>query len=95
MTRRGDPSRGLGGRHVCSLQTLGALDHIKSDGLAFRECAEPFGLDLTEVHEEIFSLRLLDETIALLGTKPLDSPLSQPCNLHLFRGDTEARPTPL
>ncbi len=45
--------------------------------------------------EEILTLRLLNESVALFGTKPLDSPLSQPCNLHVFRGDTVTGPTPL
>lgn len=89
------PSVGLDRRYVRRLQTFGALDHVESDGLPFRERLEPVRLDLTEMHEEIFSLRLFDETVALLGTKPLDSPLSQPCNLHVFRGDTGTGPTPL
>ncbi len=89
------PSVGLSSRYIRRLQTFGALDDVESDSLPFRERLEPVGLDLTEMHEEIFSLRLLDETVALLGTKPLDSPLSQPCNLHVFRGDTGTGPTPL
>ena len=45
--------------------------------------------------EEILTLRLLNESVALLGTKPLDSPLSQPCNLHVFWSDPAPVPTPL
>jgi hypothetical protein len=86
---------GLDSRDVRRLQTFRALDHIERDGLSLRERAEPLRLDFTEMHEEIFTLRLFDETVALLGTKPLDSPLSQPCNLHLFRGDAVPGPTPL
>ena len=82
-------------RDVRRLQAFRALDHIERDGLSLRERAEPLRLDLTEMHEEIFSLRLFDETVALLGTKPLDSPLSQPCNLHVFWGDATLVPTPL
>ena len=83
------------GRDIRRLQTLRALDYIETHRLTFRKSTEPLGLDLAEMHEEILPLRLLDETVALLGTKPLDSPLSQPCNLHVFRGDAAPEPTPL
>lgn len=82
-------------RNIRGLQALRALHHIKRDSLSFSKRTEPLHLDLTEMHEEIFPFGLLNESIALFGTKPLHSPLSQPCNLHLFRSDTEPVPTPL
>jgi hypothetical protein len=95
ITEESTSSLGLCSRDVRRLQALRALDHIELHSLPFRESTEPVRLNLTEVHEEIFSLRLFDKTVALFGTKPLDSPLSQPCNLHVFRGDTATEPTPL
>jgi hypothetical protein len=85
---------GLHGRDVRRLQTFGALDHVETNSLAFRQCLKAFDLDFTEVDEEILALRLLNESVALFGTKPLDSPLSQPCNLHVFRGDAAIRAHP-
>ena len=63
------------------------------NSLAFGQRPEALYLDLTEMDEEIFTLRLLNESVALLGTKPLDSPLSQPYDLHVFRSDP-ASPSP-
>ena len=63
------------------------------NSLTFGQRPEALYLDLTEMDEEIFTLRLLNESVALLGTKPLDSPLSQPYDLHVFRGDP-ANPCP-
>jgi hypothetical protein len=77
------------------LKALWPLDYVETDSLSFRERPETLYLDFTEVDEEIFTLRLLNESVALFGTKPLDSPLSQPYNLHVFRGDTVTGPTPL
>ncbi len=107
-TKKAPPERGqkndgkrlslLFGLHRCDvrrLQTFRTLDHLEPDGLTFRQRAEAFYLDLTEMDEEILTLRLLNESIALLGTKPLDSPLSQPCNLHVFWSDAAPAPTPL
>jgi hypothetical protein len=85
----------LDGHHVRRLKALWTLNYVEPDSLSLRKCPKPLDLDLTEMHEEVFPLRLLNESVALFGTKPLDSPLSQPCNLHVFRGDTVAGPTPL
>lgn len=93
--KRDGSSRVLGRRHIRRLKALRTLDHVESDSLPLGERTEALHLDLTEVDEEILPLRLLNESVALLGTKPLDSPLSQPYNLHMFRGDTIPRPTPL
>jgi len=82
-------------RDVRRLQTFGTLDHVETNSLTLRQRPEAFYLDLTEMDEEILTLRLLNESVALLGTKPLDSPLSQPRNLHVFWGDTTLVPTPL
>ena len=95
ITERDSSSRVLDGRYVRRLKALRTLDHVESDSLPLGERTEALHLDLTEVDEEILPLRLLNESVALFGTKPLDSPLSQPYNLHLFRGDTIPGPTPL
>lgn len=81
--------------NIRRLQALGALDHVKANSLTFGQGAETFGLNLAEMNKKILSVRLFDESVALFGTKPLDSPLSQPYNLHLFRGDTQRGPTPV
>ena len=81
--------------HAGRVETLGSLDHLKGDRLSFSKCTKAIHLDLTEMNEEIFTLRLFNESIALFGTKPLHSPLSQPCNLRMFRGDAAPEPTPL
>jgi len=60
------------------------LDYVETNSLSFRKSPETLYLDLTEVDEEILTLRLLNESVALFGTKPLDSPLSQPYNLHVL-----------
>ncbi len=75
---------GSNGRNVSRLKALGTLDYLKLDSLSFRKRLEPLYLDFTEMDEEIFTLRLLNESVALFGTKPLDSPLSQPYNLHVL-----------
>jgi hypothetical protein len=85
---RDSSSLELHGRDVRRLKALWTLDHVEPNSLPLGERTEALHLDLTEVDEEILPLRLLNESVALLGTKPLDSPLSQPYNLHLFRGDT-------
>jgi len=82
-------------RDVRRLQAFRALDHVETNSLTLRQRPEALYLDLTEMDEEILTLRLLNESVALLGTKPLDSPLSQPCNLHVFWGDATLVPTPL
>ena len=89
------PLRLLHRRDVRRLKALWTLNYVEPNSLPFREGPKTLDLDLTEVDEEILTLRLLNESVALFGTKPLDSPLSQPCNLHLFRGDTVSGPTPL
>jgi hypothetical protein len=95
ITGRDDSSLVLDRRDVRRLQTLRTLDYFEANSLPLGERFEALDLDLTEMDEEIFTLRLLNESVALFGTKPLDSPLSQPCNLHVFRGDTVTGPTPL
>lgn len=75
---------GSNGRNVCRLKALWTLNHVKTNSLSLRKRSETLDLDLTEVDEEILPLRLLNESVALFGTKPLDSPLSQPYNLHVF-----------
>jgi hypothetical protein len=60
------------------------LDYLETNSLTLRKCPETFYLDFTEMDEEILTLRLLNESVALFGTKPLDSPLSQPYNLHVL-----------
>jgi hypothetical protein len=72
------------GRNVRRLKALWTLNYVETNSLPFRECPKTLHLDLTEVDEEILPLRLLNESVALFGTKPLDSPLSQPYNLHVF-----------
>ena len=59
-----------------------------------RVCETPRLGSLLEVDEEILPLRLLNESVALLGTKPLDSPLSQPYDLRCF-GATRLSGPPL
>ena len=93
--RKAPPERGFGdkesllsvwsnGRNVRRLKALWTLDYVETNSLSLRQRPETFDLDLTEVDEEIFPLRLLNESVALFGTKPLDSPLSQTYNLHVF-----------
>ena len=86
---------GSNGRNVCRLKALWALNYVETNSLSLSKRPETLYLDLTEVDEEILPLRLLNESVALFGTKPLDSPLSQPYNLHVYRGDTIPGPTPL
>jgi hypothetical protein len=71
-------------RYVRRLKALWTLDYVESDSLSFRERPETLHLDFTEMDEEILPLRLLNESVALFGTKPLYSPLSQPYNLHVL-----------
>jgi hypothetical protein len=85
--------RGSNGRDVRRLKALRALDYVESNSLSLRKRPESLYLDFTEMDEEILTLRLLNESVALFGTKPLDSPLSQPYNLHVL-GAT-FWPTPL
>jgi hypothetical protein len=75
---------GSNGRNVCRLKALWTLDYVESNSLSLRKRPETLYLDFTEVDEEILPLRLLNESVALFGTKPLDSPLSQPYNLHVL-----------
>jgi hypothetical protein len=74
----------LHGRNVRRLKALWTLDYVETNSLSLRERPETLYLDFTEMDEEILPLRLLNESVALLGTKPLDSPLSQPYNLHVL-----------
>ena len=67
----------LRGADVCRLEALRSLHHVESNSLSLGESAKALNLDLTEVDEEILPLRLLNESVPLFGTKPLDSPLSQ------------------
>ena len=80
---------------VGRLQTFGPLNNVEPNSLALGQRPEALYLDLTEMDEEILTLRLLNESIALFGTKPLDSPISQPYDLHVSGATRHPVPTPL
>ena len=60
---------------VNSLETLGSLLDFEFDGGAFRQGPVTFALNRGKMHENIFSIGLLDKTKALGFVKPLHSAL--------------------
>jgi len=73
----GSPARdfkqksGLESLNVGSLQTLGAADHLKLNGLTLVERAIAVRLNRGEMDENVLASLALDETIALAGIEPL------------------------
>ena len=62
---------GLESLNVGSLQTLGAADHLKLNGLTLVERAIAVRLNSGEMDENVLASLALDETIALAGIEPL------------------------
>src|SRR5919109_716302 len=69
---------------VRGLGTLGTLDDLELDTLAFGQGLEAFHRDRGEVDEDVVATLALDEAVALLVRKPLDGAL-----LHVRPPTTE------